>query len=155
MLKCRHVIFWCKKLRFCAGSWRKMRFFQKQTKIAMNWGQIARFVVIINSHAVRSWWQNRQWLLKIKCCVAAPSWLLPAPTLQLAQRCVPRHTLTWSQKPLHALTLTQTKNITFGPQIPNPSAVEISARKEFLTPASAPGLGILDSALCLIQHRMI
>ena len=47
------------------------------------------------------------------------------------------------------------KNLIFGPQIPNPNAVEISARKELFTPASVSGLGILDSALCLTQHRII
>ena len=30
--------------------------FSKKTKTAMNWGQIARFVVIINVHAAYSWW---------------------------------------------------------------------------------------------------
>jgi hypothetical protein len=47
------------------------------------------------------------------------------------------------------------KNLVFGPQIPNPNAVEISARKELFTPASVSGLGILDSALCLTQHSII
>ena len=47
------------------------------------------------------------------------------------------------------------KNLIFGPQIPNPNAVEISARKELFTTASVSGLGILDSALCLTQHRTI
>ena len=47
------------------------------------------------------------------------------------------------------------KNLMFRPQSLNPNAVDISARKELFTPASVSGLGILDSALCLTQYRII
>ena len=60
-----------------------------------------------------------------------------------------------TSKPLCTLTLTQIKKIIFGTQIPNPNAIETAATKELFTSASVLGLRILDSALCLTQHRKI